>query len=1026
MRKLLYTKATAGLTVLFMLFAQRSLAQTGNIQGKVSDDKGNPLTGATVTIEGKKSSVLTDATGNYFLKTAPGSYSITATYVGYTPQSMQVAVTAGANTLQDFALTVTSQLNEVMVVGTRSRLQRSQLSTPVPVDVINVREIKNFAQTDITQMLTYVAPSFQSARQTVTDGTDHIDPAGLRGLGPDQTLVLVNGKRRHNTALVNINGSVGRGSVGVDMNAIPAAAIERIEVLRDGAAAQYGSDAIAGVINIVLRNNYKGLNVSAMSGQNFTKMPYNGGIRINDGLTSQVDLVGGIAGSKGFLTVSGQWQKRERTNRSGNDNIPLIYYGNGGAFPAANAANPSAAGAAAYTSPSGIMVTDYRKWLIDQDNAKVKERGYDRHNIVAGNSAATNYSAFVNGGLNTGGNGQLYFTAGASQRKGSSYGFSRNPNSVSQQPVLANGTRYYPDGFLPEIGTTIKDISAITGFKTRLAEWDIDLSNTIGQNTIEYNIHHTGNGSLPATNSVQTDFYAGKLLFLQNTANADVSRGFTFSNKSTLNVAFGGEFRHENFQIKQGELTSYSNGGRAAPIEAIPAYPNTTTPNTFMPVVPASGSQVFPGFQPTDAVNAKRNVYAGYVDLEYTLGKLLLGAAGRYESYDEKDATYNGTGLKLTGKYDINKFLAVRGSFNTGFRAPSLHQRYFQNTSTQFVNGQPSQSLTANNNNPIVRNAFGIDELKPEKSYSYTAGIVGKVQRNFTYTIDGYFIHIDDRIVLSTPFNRSNPVVAPIFTSNNVDASVSALQFWTNAINTETKGLDVVLTERLKLGPGNATFSLASNFTKTAVVGGIHTNSAIDAAVNNPGKTDNTKNPANDLSTILFDRQQRSRIQKGQPQSKINFTGSYSLKKWDFQVRAVRFGETQFLNNVDPAAMQANGTYWNDVGLGTDQTFKARITTDLVMTYKVITGFSVTAGATNLFDVYPDRIYVDPRNNAAAVYANPVVGANKASGGYNSGRDASNRGRFLFTTSQFGFNGRFLFARLNVDIGQLTGFGKKK
>ena len=1001
---------------------QLCLAQTGNVQGKVYDEKGNPLTGATVTTEGKKNSVLTDAGGNYFLKAAPGTIGVTASYVGYSPQTVQVTITAEGNASQDFTLAPSSGLSEVTVVGTRSRLQRSQLSTPVPVDIINAREIKNFAQTDVTQMLTYVAPSFQSARQTVTDGTDHIDPAGLRGLGPDQTLVLLNGKRRHNTALVNINGSVGRGSVGTDMNAIPAAAIERIEVLRDGAAAQYGSDAIAGVINVVLKSNYKGLNISAMTGENFTKMPYNGGIKINDGLTSQVDLAGGIAGSKGYLNVSGQWLRRERTNRSGNDNIPLIYYGNAGAFPAAG----TGAGGSAYTTPTGVAVGDYRRYLIDQDNAKVKAQGYDRHNIVAGNSAATNVGAFINGGLHTGSNSLLYVTAGASQRDGSSFGFSRNPNSVSQQPVLANGTRYYANGFLPEIGTTVKDMSAITGFKTRLGEWDLDLSNTIGQNTIEYNIHQTGNASLPGTNAAQTDFYAGKLLFLQNTVNADISKGINLGNKSNLNVAFGGEFRYENFQIKQGELNSYTNGGRSAPIEAIPAYPGTTTPNTFMNVVPASGSQVFPGFQPTDAVNAKRNVYAGYVDLEYTVGKLLVGAAGRYESYDEKDATYNGTGLKLTGKYDISRYLAVRGSFNTGFRAPSLHQRYFQNTSTQFVNGLPSQSLTANNYNPIVRNAFGIDELKPEKSYSYAGGIVGKVGRNFTYTVDGYFIHINDRIVLSTPFNRSNPVAAPIFTANNVDASINALQFWTNAVNTQTKGLDVVFTERVKLGPGNASFSLASNFTQTRVVGGINTNSAIDAASNNPSKTDNTKNPANDLGNILFDRQQRARLEEGQPQSKINLTGSYSLKKFDFQVRAVRFGKTLYLNSVDPAALQSNGTYWNDVGLGTDQTFSAKITTDVIVTYKVITGASVTIGATNLFDVYPDRIYIDARNDQQTVYGNPVAGVNKAAGGYGAGRDASNRGRFLFTTSQFGLNGRFLFARINVDLGQLTGFGKQK
>ncbi|MBE7174296.1 MAG: TonB-dependent receptor [Williamsia sp.] len=1006
----------AGLTALFLFLLQFSFAQTGNIVGKVSDEKGNPLSGATVAVQDQKNSVLTDATGNYFIKAAPGSYSLTATYVGHNAQTLQVTVTAGGSTAQDFTLALTSQLSEITVVGTRSRLQRSQLSTPVPVDVINAREIKNFAQTDVTQMLTYVAPSFQSARQTVTDGTDHIDPAGLRGLGPDQTLVLLNGKRRHNTALVNINGSVGRGSVGIDMNAIPAAAIERIEVLRDGAAAQYGSDAIAGVINIVLKNNYKGLNVSAMTGENFTNMPYNGGVKINDGLTTQFDLVGGIAGSKGYINVSGQWLKRDRTNRSGIDNIPLVYYGNAGAFPAAG----TGAGGAAYTSPAGVAVADYRRWLIDLDKTKAQERKYDRHNVVAGNSAATNYGAFVNAGLNVGSNGLLYLTTGASQRDGSSYGFSRNPNSVSQLPVLANGRPYYPDGFLPEIGTTIKDFSTIAGFKTEFGGWNADLSNTLGQNTIYYNIHQTGNASLPPADNVQTDFYAGKLLFFQNTVNLDLSRGFTFANKSSLNVAFGGEYRYERFQIKQGEFTSYNNGGRSASIDPIPAYPNTTTPNTFVNVVPASGSQVFPGFQPADAIKANRSVYAGYVDLEYTVGKLLLGAAGRYESYAEKDDTYNGTGIKLTGKYDISRFLAVRGSYNTGFRAPSLHQRYFQNTSTQFVNSLPSQSLTANNYNPIVRNAFGINELKPEKSWSYTAGLVGKVGRNFTYTVDGYFIHINDRIVLSTPFNRSNPVVAAIFTANNVDASINALQFWTNAVNTETKGLDIVLTERVKLGPGNASFSLASNLTRTRVVGGIHTNSAIDAAVNNPGKTDNTKNPANDLSNILFDRQQRGRLESALPQSKFNLTVSYALKKWDFQVRAVRFGEVKYFNSVDPAAVQSNGTYWNDVGLGTDQTFSAKIITDLVVTYKVMTGLGVTIGATNLFDVYPDQVWVDPRNAPQAVYANPVAGANKAPGGYSAGRDASNRGRFLFPPSQFGFNGRFLFARLNVDIGQLV------
>ncbi|MEO5995084.1 MAG: TonB-dependent receptor [Chitinophagaceae bacterium] len=998
----------SGFTIMMLLFSQAAFSQTGTIKGNVKDASGAPLSSASVALEGKKAGTTTDANGAYLIKVQPGSYTVVVSFVGQTSQTAQVTVEAGATVEKDFSLTEMADLGGVLVVGSRSRLQRSKLSTPVPVDIINTREIKSFAQTDITQLLTYVAPSFQSARQTVSDGTDHIDPAGLRGLGPDQTLVLVNGKRRHNTALVNINGTVGRGSVGTDLNAIPTAAIERIEVLRDGAAAQYGSDAIAGVINIVLKKNYKGFNISAMTGENFTKMPYNGAVKINDGLTHQVDFSAGLANKKGaYVNISGQFLSRDRSNRSGNDNIPLVYYGNAGGFP---------------TAPLGINAVDYRRYLIDLDKSYAAQRGYDRHNIIAGNSAAVNTGVFINAALPVSAKSSFYLTTGGSHRNGDAAGFSRNPNSMAQQPVLANGTRYYMDGFLPEIHTKIDDISLITGFKSEFGGWDFDLSNTLGQNTIKYNIENTGNASLPATNSVQTKFDAGKLMFLQNTVNADLSKGFTFANKNSLNIAFGGEYRYENFQIKKGELNSYTNGGRIATFDSIPPFPGTTAYTKLPTAGTLSGSQVFPGFQPTDAINAQRSVIAGYLDLEYTLGKLLLGAAGRYEVYKETGFSNHGTGFKLTAKYDFTPDIGVRASANTGFRAPSLHQRYFQNTSTQFVGGLPSQSLTANNSNPIVRNAFGIDELKPEKSYSYTAGLVGKVGQSFTFTVDGYFIHIDDRIVLSTAFNRSNPVATPIFTANNVDVSVNALQFWTNAINTETKGVDIVLTNRWKLGAGNALISLATNFNQTDVVGGINTNSAIDAPGNNPGKADNTKNPANDLSNVLFDRQQRARVEDGSPKSKINLTLSYGLPKWDFLVRAVRFGETKFLNNVDPSARMASGLYWNDVGLGTDQTFSAKITTDVVVTYKFLAGLSLAIGANNLLDTYPDRIFIDPRNDPQTVYTNPVASTdpNKTPGGYGAGRDASNRGRFLFTTSQFGFNGRFLFARLNIDIGQLV------
>jgi iron complex outermembrane recepter protein len=1012
MRKALKLLRSVSLLFALTLTVQSVFAQNTTVKGTVKDANGNPLVGASITIEGQKGGTITDANGNYSLRVQPGSLTLLVSYVGQETQRISVTVNAGETATQDVTLTGATDLGGVVVVGSRSRIPRSKLTTPVPVDVINTRQVKQFAQVDLGQTLTYVAPSFQSARQTISDGTDHIDPAGLRGLGPDQTLVLLNGKRRHTTALVNINGTVGRGSVGTDLNAIPLAAIDRIEVLRDGAAAQYGSDAIAGVINVILKKKFNGFSASAMAGQNFTTMPYAGGVDIRDGLNRQMDLSWGMGGEKGYVTISGQWLERDRSNRSGNDNIPLVYFGNAGALP-----NPPAG--------SGVSAVDYRRWLIDQDNAMVTSRGYDRHNIVAGNSGVENIGGFLTAGYTLKEKWSLYTTVGISNRTGIASGFSRNPNSMSQQPVLSDGQRFYFDGFLPEIHSLINDYSVILGSEFSLGDWDADVSYTRGENGFTFYVENTGNSSLPATDNIQTKFNAGGVRFRQGTTNLDFSRSFDMTAGRNFNLAFGAEHRREGYRILAGETNSYLNGGRLASIPPIPPYPGTNQYNTFAQVNAVPGAQVFPGFQPTDAVNATRNIIAAYVDMELNFAnKGLIGGALRYEKYSEQEeADYDNIGVKLTGRYDIDKNISIRGSFNTGFRAPSLHQRYFQNTSTQFVGGLPSQALTANNKNPIVRDAFGIDELLPEKSVSTTLGFAGRITQNITFTLDAYFIRINDRIVLSTQFNRSNPLVADILNSNGVDPSITALQFWTNAVNTETKGIDVVITDAFRIGNGNATLSVAANFNKNSVVGPLQTNSVIDDPKNNPSLEDETKNPANDLSTALFDRQQRSRIEVAQPQSKINLTFTYDLRKWNFLARTVRFGSVQYVHNVDPASIsEATGAYWNDVGLGTDQTFDARWTTDVVVTFRPKTGIAFSVGANNLFDVYPQRIFIDPRNDPSAVYANPVQGAlgtEKSTGGYNAARDASNRGRFLFNANQFGFNGRFLFARIAIDVHEL-------
>jgi iron complex outermembrane recepter protein len=995
--------------VVLLLFSATAMAQNATIKGTVKDAGGNPLIGATVSLEGQNITTTTDATGSYTLKVPSGTYVIVISFVGQTTQRQTVTVGPSATLTRDIILTAANNENVVRVVGTRSRLPRSNISTPVPVDVITTREVKTFAQTDAAQLLSYVAPSFQSSRQTISDGTDHIDPAGLRGLGPDQTLVLINGKRRHTTALVNINGSVGRGSVGTDLNAIPVAAIDRIEVLRDGAAAQYGSDAIAGVINIVTRTKYKGFNMSALAGKNFTTTPVGTtNQRIGDGGNVQVDFTAGTYTKSGaYINASGQYLFRDRSNRSGFDNIPLVYIGNGGAFPA---------------TQTGVDPILYRRFLIDQDNAIARQRGYNRQNIVAGNSKNDNFGAFVNAGLPIGKKINFYSTFGASHRNGAASGFSRNPNAITQQPVTAEGYYQYPDGFLPEIHTKIDDASAITGFRGTFGGFDVDLSNTYGKNTLKYQVKNSGNASLPPAAKVQTEFEAGQLSFAENTVNLDLSKRIDMDGNNSLNVAFGGEFRHDEFKIVAGEPNSYNSGGRMTPRFEIPPYPGTQFGTFINPAIAASGAQVFPGFQPADALNEKRNVYAGYVDLEYTLGKLLIGAAGRYEVYKEKAVSYDGIGVKATARYEIKRNLAVRGSFNTGFRAPSLHQRYFQNTSTQFVGGLPSNSLTANNDNPIVRNAFGINELKPETSQSFSAGVVSQFGNGFMLTVDGYFIKIDDRIVLSTGYNRATPLVGAILNSNNVDPSTMILQFWTNAINTETKGIDVVISKRYTLGLGSGIISLAGNYNRNTLVGGINTNSVLSSPTNNPSLSNPALDPANDLNTNIFDRQQRARLEVGQPRSKVNLTANYTIGKLDILARAVHFGQITQLNNLNPYAQNpVTGDYFNDRAFGSDQTFDAKLITDLVFTYSIRPGVNFSIGANNLFDVYPDPVYVDPRNNRSTVYANPVASLltgtkAKIVGGYDASRDLSNRGRLLFNPNQFGFNGRYLFSRLAIDF----------
>ncbi len=983
------------LILLTLIFSVNSISLFAQgIKGIIKDAiTGQGIPGASVVVEGRSSGTATDGNGAYTLRLTAGIYRIKVSSIGYeTKSSESINVSGTEFTTNDISVSEsTSTLQEIAVIGSRSATARTNIQTATPVDVINTKELKSFGQVDVGQILNFVAPSFSSNRQTVTDGTDHIDPASLRGLGPDQVLVLLNGKRRHNTALVNINGSVGRGSVGTDMNVIPVAAIERIEVLRDGAAAQYGSDAIAGVINIVLKKGYTGTTASLTYGSNVTTLNYTTPVlgsttpksyskSITDGAVLQFDFSKGFRlGKEGSLTIAAQYNDRGNTSRTGLDNIPTLYLGNNGSFP---------------NTPTGQDQTAFRTKLVADDAALAQSRNYNRENMIYGNSSARNYGIFANGSIPLDANSEIYFSGGYTYRTGQGYGNNRIPVARNQQPVAADGSLLYQDGFLPGIQSDIYDKSFIAGYKTKIGDWSMDVSNVFGNNTFQFTVFNSANASLQAPASSQTSFDAGQLSFSQNTFNLDFARNFQkVGGFNYINMAFGGEIRIEKFKIMAGEINSYYGAAiqRATAPLFVGGPPQGTT-------AAGPGSQVFPGYQPNDATDRSRDNEAVYADFEAEKGRLLLGVAGRFENFSDFGSTING---KVSARLQITDNIALRGAASTGFRAPSLHQRYFQNTSTQFISGLPSNTLTVNNDNDIARKTVGVDALRPETSVNLSLGITAKIANSLTLTVDAYQIDIKDRIVYSGAYSR----VQLGITDATQFPGVNNVRFFANAVNTRTQGIDIVATERINMAKGRLTLSAALNFNNNQVTS-LNSTPLIDAPKNN----DLNANPSTWYRTTLFDRQQYALIEAYLPRSKWNLSAAYNIGKLDVTFRAVRFGETQFKNVVDPLAKKTDGTYWNTqfnygdgVNAPIDQTFSALWICDLVVGYKITKALYASVGANNLFDAYPDQIYIDPRNAQGSI-------------DYNAGRDGSNRGRLLFQPNQGGYNGRFAFGKLSVNF----------
>jgi iron complex outermembrane receptor protein len=883
-----------------------------------------------------------------------------------------------------------SEENVIIVTGTR-RTDRTVADSPVPVDVIDSTALNNSGQTETNKILNQLVPSFNFPSPSIADGSDALRPATLRGLSPDQTLVLVNGKRRHVSALLNINGTVGRGSAAVDMNLIPSLAIGRVEVLRDGAAAQYGSDAIAGVINIQLKNADHGGRVNMTFGQYYTSVDdvekvtglqldgagqpqldptdpryflanTKGERKVTDG--TQATLAANIGlpiGSRGFVNLTGELHKRDRTNRAGYDLRPNFNR------PAPPAFDP-------------------------------REVDFNRLQFRFGDPDSKDYNLFLNAGFDITEAWELYAFGNYGHRNAESAANWRQQSNAAnrdwstltpgQTPNPANFVPLTPIGFLPLIETELKDYAGTIGVRGEIAGWKADFSAGLGHNSFDYEVHDTVNASFGRESP--SDFDAGGLRYGQTIFNADFSHQYEIGLAKPLSFALGAEHRRENFKIRPGDDFSWAIGPffrasfatTAANCTVEQGVYNAGTgicsfPGRQAPV----GAQGFPGIPENSRTDESRHSWAGYAELDTDpFERFTTTLAGRFEHYSDFGSTWNG---KFAARWEPIEGYAIRGSVSNGFRAPSLHQQFFTTTSTNFISGLPVDISTVAVDSPVAQ-ALGSKPLKPEKSVNLSFGATANPLRGLTLTADLYKIKIEDRIVLTENLGAAgsgtaaqNLAVKAILDANGFQ-SVGAARFFINGLDTTTRGIDIVGAYNFRAGDfGHWTLTAAYNRNKTKIDKRLN---ALGPLAEIPG-------------LVLFGRVEGIRFTHGQPRDKIVFSADGDIGKFGLTARTTRYGKVVSPGAVapiaDPTSLTAFGP--DDIFLG------SKWVSDVELRWKPGGGAEFALGADNLFDVYPDRSPFGRRPAAVG------------------GTYPANQIYIPFSIfSPFGFNGRYIYGRASI------------
>jgi iron complex outermembrane receptor protein len=904
------------LLALFMGFSCLVHAQT-TISGKVVDSKdGGPLAGASIRVRSTKIGTSTAADGTFKLTARPDDV-LEISLIGYSLQSVPVN---GRADLTVGLVLVSSELSEIVFVGTRGA-PRAKTETPVPVDVIKINQVDMpTAKMDLTSILNIAAPSFNYNKQSGADGADHVDLGTLRGLGPDQTLVLINGKRRHQTAFVTLFGTRGRGNSGVDLNSFPESSVDRIEILRDGASAQYGSDAIAGVINIILKRDVGHLAVNAgWSGYDdysFNARKFNQGNQYYsgpaiDGNTATVSLNDGVALGKngGFLNIGLEFLKQGKTYRQ----------------------------------------VDTANWMTDKNATPYLNTG----RRAFGDASLTTGGIMYNMEVPTSASKRttFYSFGGFNYKSSDAYAYSRNYSGKPERFPVDNGgnllfdpsiMRRSNDGeiyYNPHIQTHVQDASIALGLRGDAGDgWGWDLSNTLGRNDFHYYGDKTFNASLVGANT-PTHFDDGGFNFLQNTVNLDFNKSFKGVAEG-LNLGLGAEFRSERYAIYKGEYGSYGSYDSSEVI-----YQNLVGDGAGDSArTPAAGAQGFPGFSPADVKAKSRSNIGLYADAELNVTTAwLLDGAVRFEHYSDFGSVAT---FKLATRYKLTSDLNVRGSISTGYRAPSLQQINFSNTLTSFSGGQLIQSRIASNDDPITR-AAGIPALKEETSVNASAGFSWKAMKGLTFTVDGYMVKVKNRIVLSGLFSRYDTTLPASFTSQ-IPPQVTTVQFFANAVNTTNYGLDIVADYNMKWGKDGLHLLLAGNL-QSMTINEVHVPPALN------GTDLNRK-------TFFSDRE-RAFLIASAPKAKFALSADYTHGKLGLGTHLTYFGKITLLGFGSATDDNPNQTGINpQVPTDADQNvlvpehfnFGGKVTTDVYASWKFTKHISVFVGADNLFNIHPD------------------------------------------------------------------------